>query len=761
MDKTALALLSRTQELVSQARYREALDLVSGVPIELGGQPEPASDLLRLRFVSLNALGKWIEMVELGAILIPLVPKPAGNRLLCDLHGYLGLAHIRLGSFREAESHLRAAIHVSTWDLVDAPQALFHQRQLGVMFKNLGRWQQAKHEVLNAVVTADEIKSAKESGLLRQTLAIVYLKSGEYREVPQLLDEAEIHLASVDEPLRIIRVHLARARYLVVTGHHAQALEILVQVLPTTREQKYSREEAITLEYMGDCYLAQRDHEKALEHYNLALKIAEATAPRGDLIPELGHRIGEALVNLGDPNAAILSCERGLRLAREIGDRYEECATHRVLAMANLAAGNPRKALRIGAEGIELARSYEIPYELGRALMWAGEARHQGSTLEERALGRRQLWEARATFDRIGLSNWTRPIEKLLGLESQPEPSTDEPGIAALSGIEKLDRGALKFGIVTCDVEVSEAVATIQSVAPSKIPVLITGPSGVGKELLARAIHQMSDRRKEAFVAVNCGALSPSLIDSELFGHERGAFTGAVTSREGLFVSADHGTLFLDEVGDLSPAAQATLLRVLETGELRPLGRDEVRTIDVRIVAATNANVEALVERGTFRRDLFFRLNGVSVTVPALADREEDIRALFRFFWAQAVSESGKRLTLAEDVEGMLCSYAWPGNVRELRNEIARAVAMAASGTVITRDAFLPRQRSKSASALRKERDNIARTADEREEILQALRAHSGNKADAARSLGGMKRTTLIYKMERLGIRPEEYGSEK
>ena len=425
--------------------------------------------------------------------------------------------------------------------------------------------------------------------------------------------------------------------------------------------------------------------------------------------------------------------------------------------MANWASGNPRKALRVIAEGIELGRSYEIPYELARALQWSGEARLQSTSSDDQTLGRRHLWEARAIYERLGLTHASRHAEKLLGFESQPEPSASEPGIEALQGLPNLDGGALKFGIVTCNPEVSEAVATIQSIAPSRIPVLITGQSGVGKEVLAKALHLMSDRRKGPFVPVNCGAVSQTLIDSEFFGHERGAFTGAITAREGLIASAHQGTLFLDEIGELSAAAQATLLRVLETGELRPLGRDDLRKIDVRLVAATNASLEDLVERGGFRRDLYYRLNGVSVTLPPLHEREEDIRALFRHFWAQAVASSRKKLALADDVEAMLCAYSWPGNVRELKNEVARVVAMAESGTAVAREAFLPKQRARTAESLRRTREQLTRSSAEREEILRALRAHGGNKAEAARSLGGMKRTTLLYKIERLGIRPEEY----
>jgi len=181
------------------------------------------------------------------------------------------------------------------------------------------------------------------------------------------------------------------------------------------------------------------------------------------------------------------------------------------------------------------------------------------------------------------------------------------------------------------------------------------------------------------------------------------------------------------------------------------------RPIDVRVVAATNADVEDMVERGLFRRDLFFRLEGVNVKIPGLREREGDIRALFRFFFAEASAGAGKKLTVGEDVEPLLCAYAWPGNVRELKNEVARAVAMAPAMAVLGREAFLPKLRKKSPAALRDERKRDDEAREERIRILEALRAHGGNKADAARSLGGMKRTTLLYKMDRLNIQPEEY----
>jgi DNA-binding NtrC family response regulator/tetratricopeptide (TPR) repeat protein len=736
------------QSLMDQERPEEALGALKGL--------EPSEQTLWLRLVSLRRLRHWPELADLASGLLKTDPRPS-PQLMARAHGLLGLARMRLGTPLAAEKHFRAAIHIATWDINDEAEALYWHRDMAVMYKNLGRWQQAKFENLSAMATADAIACHRESGGLRTNLAIVYLKSGEFGAVETLLNESEAFFVKAGRPPAILNNYLVRGCYLNLMGRPKEALGLLSSTLGELQALDLPRETAICLEYTGDSHLALRDYTSAAALYQRALNSTNASKQFGDVLAETGYRLGEALVNLGDPNGAIISCERGLKVARETGERYEECANQRVLALANWASGNPRKALRTIAEGIDLARSYEIPYELARALQWYGEARLQSATPDDQTQARRHLWEARSIYERLGLTHAARHVDKLLGFESQPEPSTSEPGIEALQGLTNLDGGALRFGIVTCNPEVSEAVATIQSIAPSRIPVLITGQSGVGKEVLAKALHLMSDRRKGPFVPVNCGAVSQTLIDSEFFGHERGAFTGAVSAREGLIASAHQGTLFLDEIGELSPAAQATLLRVLETGELRPVGRDDLRKIDVRLVAATNASLEDLVERGVFRRDLYYRLNGVSVTLPPLQEREEDIRALFRHFWAQAVAMSRKKLVLSDDVEAMLCAYSWPGNVRELKNEVARVVAMADSGTVVSREAFLPKQRARTAESLRRTREQLTRTSAEREEILRALRAHGGNKAEAARSLGGMKRTTLLYKIERLGIRPEEY----
>jgi two-component system, NtrC family, response regulator AtoC len=224
---------------------------------------------------------------------------------------------------------------------------------------------------------------------------------------------------------------------------------------------------------------------------------------------------------------------------------------------------------------------------------------------------------------------------------------------------------------------VVEVYKTVARVAPTKSAVLILGESGTGKERIAQAIHQHSPRAARPFVAVDCGALTESLLESELFGHVRGSFTGAVTDKKGVFEEAEGGTCFLDEIGDISPNMQAKLLRVLQEHEVRRVGGKDWMKVDVRVIAATNRNLADLVRQGTFRQDLYYRLNVVAIHLPPLRERVEDIPLLARHFLKRYSQESGKSVTAISDrAMELLCAYSWPGNIRELENSMEQAVVL-------------------------------------------------------------------------------------
>jgi DNA-binding NtrC family response regulator len=311
--------------------------------------------------------------------------------------------------------------------------------------------------------------------------------------------------------------------------------------------------------------------------------------------------------------------------------------------------------------------------------------------------------------------------------------------------------------IVAASRPMIELLEVIERAAEFKATVLLTGESGTGKEVLARAIHAQSGRRQEAFVAVNCGAIPENLLESELFGHAKGAFTGADRARRGLFQEADGGTLFLDEIGELPLALQVKLLRVLQEEEVRPVGESKSRAVDVRVIAATARDLAQELAAGRFREDLFYRLDVVRVNVPPLRERREDIPLLVDHFLAQLRTALGKPIrSLADDALDRLLAYSWPGNVRELENVLERAVILARTERITLRD--LPPQitepdrpadsRPRSADLSLKR----ARRLFEAGLIRQALDATGGNRTRAARLLE-ISHRALLYKIKEYGLR--------
>jgi DNA-binding NtrC family response regulator len=307
-------------------------------------------------------------------------------------------------------------------------------------------------------------------------------------------------------------------------------------------------------------------------------------------------------------------------------------------------------------------------------------------------------------------------------------------------------------GMLTADSRLESVLLSLRRIADGSANVLIAGETGTGKELVARAIHALSRRRAHAFVAQNCAALPEHLLESELFGHKAGAFTGARCDKKGLLETADGGTFLLDEVGDVGISIQAKLLRAIETGEIRRVGDTLTRRIDVRFLSATNKDLEAEVEGGRFRRDLFYRLNVVSVHLPPLRERDCDVEILSRLFLERFAVKMAKRVTgIGDNAMRALVNYDWPGNVRQLENEIEKAVTLVENGGKITAELLSPAiTGSAEDTGQRSLRDELR--AVERRRILAALKRCGWNKTHAARLLGDISRPALVAKMKRLGI---------
>ena len=319
---------------------------------------------------------------------------------------------------------------------------------------------------------------------------------------------------------------------------------------------------------------------------------------------------------------------------------------------------------------------------------------------------------------------------------------------ALLSGMD------LDHDMVGSSARMHEVLELVQRVAPTASTVLIQGESGTGKELVARAIHRNSPRAERPFVAINCAALAESLLESEMFGHEKGAFTGAIGQKKGKIESADGGTLFLDEVGELAAGMQAKLLRVLQEREFEPVGGTRSIKVDVRVIAATNRSLQDAVQAGRFREDLYYRLNVVSITTPPLRERREDIAPLAENF-VEKMSKKSKvaRKRLSPEAVSLLAQYDWPGNVRELENAIERAVVLGGATEILPED--LPDAVLEHASPAAEQLDAKFHTAvkeNKKQLVIQALEQANGRYADAAKILG-LHPNSLLRLIRNLGLK--------
>ncbi|MBI5894157.1 MAG: sigma-54-dependent Fis family transcriptional regulator [Deltaproteobacteria bacterium] len=308
-------------------------------------------------------------------------------------------------------------------------------------------------------------------------------------------------------------------------------------------------------------------------------------------------------------------------------------------------------------------------------------------------------------------------------------------------------------GIVGNSQQVKKMITAIQKVKDYQIPVFICGESGTGKELAARALHFDSIRKGHQFVAINCASLKPELLENELFGHVKGAFTGATDNKDGLFKVADRGTLFIDEIGDMNLTVQASLLRFLETGIFRPLGSTKESKVDIRIIAAINKNIEEEVKAKRFRHDLYYRLNVCRIDCPCLRDRKEDIPMIARYFLLSSPLAKKRSIVISEDAMDLLMAYPWHGNIRELFNTLSRAILLSNSPRITKGliKSILPQQAQQAVFTERKPSVNLKDT--EKKHLLESLNTNGWNISRTAKNLG-IDRRTLQRKIARYQIRP-------
>jgi DNA-binding NtrC family response regulator/Tfp pilus assembly protein PilF len=682
---------------------------------------------------ALFQLGRLVESRESAQRGLEIADECGDLALSAQAINYQGRTLYREGDLAGARDHYEhaLALYKRVGDLANTAHL---RNNLGLVHKNLCEWEAAIAHFRAALDLHRDAGRFGEAGNPLLHLGIVYQKSGEWARADEYYTEAQRVFSQVGDQLGLVRTGIGQGNVARLQRRFSDAETLLLAALERARVNGARREEVLAQEFLGELDFDRERPAAALARYGEVLPMAEKIAPEGDLVVELERRRAEALLAVGRIDEASTACARALRLARLTEDRLEHAVAHRLSGDIAMARGARGEALELWRSAIVRLTQCRERLEQGRAHLALGRG------TEDSREARRELYLAGAVFAELESPFWLeqaeRELQKLLGAPLDPAPAR------AASPLGRRHRAP---GLVACSMSMHRIESLARRAAQTELSVLITGETGTGKELIARTIHSLSARKDRPFLAVNCGALRADLALSQLFGHRKGAFTGAHAEGIGLVEAANGGTLFLDEVGELPHDVQVTLLRFLESGEYLRLGETQVRRADVRVIAATNRELRGDAGERLFRRDLLFRLNEIEIHVPTLGERADDIVPLARHFLAFYGGFEGPRL--GADAEAVLGSYPWPGNVRELENVMKRVAALHAGDPEVDAESLLPFLSSIDVARPAAENGH----ADERDALLTALRQAQGNKSRVAELLG-VSRKTLYARMRRFHI---------
>jgi DNA-binding NtrC family response regulator/tetratricopeptide (TPR) repeat protein len=658
-------------------------------------------------------------------------------------HWIAGVALYRAGHYRWSKGFLELSAayyrlnrrkEMLAQVLVNLALVLKNQGSSGVALSALdeamelvpqkGHWRTRLHGLLNrgiCLTRIGQLESARVSLLKARTLA-----------------------QSLSHDLVTIAVHNNLGHIYRMEGNYPTAREFYEEALRAARVAKAPRKEALALEFLAETAIEEGRSAEAVAMLDQAHAIAAELAGHGDLMMEILRRRGEAQLALGRKKQGIEDLRRAIDLCDARGEKRELVLTQRAYGMA-ISRSAAELAPQLQAVLVELQRLGDR-FEFARTVCLL---------LEDRRLESEHypwLAEAQATaihyFTSMGLRFWKDRLQRIVGHAVRIPPA------------ESLG-GAARPDLQSHSAPYAGALEAARVAARSREPALIFGETGAGKEVFAKLVHSWSARAASPLVAINCGAIPENLIESELFGHARGAFTGADRDRAGLFESAAGGSVLLDEIGDLPAPVQVKLLRFLDSYELRRVGEHKVRRVDVRILAATHKHLAQLVQDGLFRQDLYFRLKVFRIDVPALRQRREDIPALVEHFLTEE-SQSSLPLGVAADLMRWFEAYHWPGNVRELRN-LCRYLSARCWGKSEIAVQDLPPDLEAACreflaganlSIFEREKADLERT-----QILRALHQANGSISEASRLLrmgrNQVARKIRDYGLTREALRPD------
>jgi transcriptional regulator with PAS, ATPase and Fis domain/tetratricopeptide (TPR) repeat protein len=772
--------LTEIRSLVEQKKFGQALaELREQESLaRFGEDSQLQGEFLFLSALVLYHTGRYKEARQKGQHAFQIFKVTAANRILGEIQYILGAINQALGDFEEAETQLRDAI--AAYRRIEDYKGIAdcYNKLANLSFVRSDFFQSSEY-LKKALDQAEQVGDQRMKAGILGNLGRIYSLLGQSDKAKENIN---LNLAANEksgDEANLARSWLALA-YVQLQQRESSAAKLSLQnAYDLIIANNLPRELAIYHEYFGELCVSEGNLKLAEEQYQKALEIGERIAPQGDIINQTYRLLAELKLLAGHYAAASKYANRSLEVSLQLGDRLEEGAAYRVLAAVfdhNLESGRAKKQISLA---LKLFQKTINDYELAKTYLAAGRLKSLDSLT-----GLKFLSKAEDIFNELN----DKPCQAATYLTLAELLSSAQEGSQAMIFVneaEKLIVGLDDFllrqnlnelksrqemqvsqrqenqnarydlgQILTTNPAMRSILQLADKFKDSDLSVFIEGETGTGKDLLAKAIHYSSRRRDKKYIAVNCSAIPEALLENQLFGYAKGAYTGAEKDKPGLIEIADGGTFYLDEIADAPLSIQVKLLRMLETKELVRLGDTEPRKIDVRFVASTNRDLNQALEEGRIRQDLYYRLCGVRLSLPPLRERKEDIPALLQYFLKEA-GPAYHDLTEVElaEIYSKLQAYDWPGNVRELENEIKRSVVMAGIKERNLFELLLEKfegLRNGNGTSLN---DKVAEF--EKSLILQALRATNWVKTKAAKILG-IPESTLRHKIETYQLNPEK-----
>jgi len=772
------------ESLVQQGEFSQALHLIQEAEKDMGVilSSIERANVCYLSSVCLYHLGCYNEALNESSLAFEILKDTSENKMVAQAQSILGRINLSLGDLKNAELYERDAI--TTYRRIgDQDEIVNSYNLLARIFFVKCDLAKSVEYLKEAKDLSEKIGDFKTNALISGNLGRVYTLLGEWEKAEEELQISLQAHSTKRDAIGLCRDQLSLGYVFSLRREFNTAKEHLSSAFELAQKNAFQRELAIYYEYAGQLATAEGDEKTANTYFLKAIEIGQMAAPEGDINNQTYRLLAELQIAQKDFDQALISCQKSLEVSKSLGEKIEEGAVYRLLGQIYSTKGEKEKASEYFNQSVSLLQQVGAKYELARTYLEAGRSNsfdyykrlgflsnaessfrnldskyHLGLVnlaitdllVEQNDYGKAEVFlaEAERLFKE---SHDHKELEQVGDLRRSIEEALFKSCMIAKSN------GKVTFdNVVTQNAEIREIIEKLKQIKDYDISILLEGETGAGKDLLAKAIHYSCRRKDKRFVAINCAALPESLLENELFGHKRGAYTGADKDQPGLFEEAEGGTLYLDQVEEIPMSTQVKLLRAIEEKEINRLGETKPRKIDVRIVSSSIEDLKDAVKNGKFRQDLYFRLNTFDITIPPLRERKEDIQLLFRHFLKEygvdekRIKEFERNGTIKRFLE-----YNWPGNVRELENEIKRMVVLSQSGDLNPSGFLSGKLVNSSVNQAFSDKSTLFDRVEEfeKEQIIEALKQCNWIKLRASRLLG-IPEATLRNKMKRYKIFP-------